>query len=44
EDKLKFDVVEAFKMEVEKEYEEVNTLDGVRIELEEGWILIRPSP
>ncbi len=43
EDRFKFDVVEAFKMEVEKEYEEVNTLDGVRIELEEGWVLIRPS-
>ena len=43
EDSLKFDVVEVFKMEVEKEYEEVNTLDGVRIELKEGWVLIRPS-
>ncbi len=43
EDSLKFDVVEVFKMEVEKEYKEVNTLDGVRIELEEGWVLIRPS-
>jgi len=43
EDKTKFDVVEALKIEVEKEYEEVNTLDGVRIELEEGWVLIRPS-
>ncbi|MBY8999537.1 MAG: phosphomannomutase/phosphoglucomutase [Candidatus Heimdallarchaeota archaeon] len=43
EDELKFDIVEAFKLEAEREFEEINTMDGVRIETKEGWILIRPS-
>ena len=43
DDKYKFEVVEAFKGEIEREYDNVNTLDGVRIDMEEGWVLIRPS-
>ena len=26
-----------------KEYEQVNTMDGVRIDFKEGWVLIRAS-
>jgi len=42
-DKIKFDVVEELKIELTKEYERINTLDGVRVDLEKGWVLIRPS-
>ena len=43
EDQIKFDVVEALKMELSKEHKNLNTLDGVRVNLENGWVLIRPS-
>ena len=26
-----------------QEFKKINTLDGIRIELEEGWALLRPS-
>jgi len=42
-DKIKFEVVEELKIELSKEYEKINTLDGVRVDLEKGWVLIRPS-
>ena len=42
-DKIKFDVVEELKIELSKEYERINTLDGVRVDLDKGWVLIRPS-
>ena len=42
-DKIKFDVVEEIKIELSKEYDKLNTLDGVRVDLEKGWVLIRPS-
>jgi phosphomannomutase len=43
DDRIKFDVLEELKIELSEEYPDINTLDGVRINLEEGWVLIRPS-
>jgi len=42
-DQIKFDVVDHLKKEFSNEFENVNTMDGIRVELEKGWILIRPS-
>lgn len=42
-DQLKFDVVNVLKDEFSKEFKKVNTMDGVRVEFDNGWILIRPS-
>ncbi|HEC89429.1 MAG TPA: hypothetical protein ENI44_02470 [Thermoplasmatales archaeon] len=42
-DLLKFKVVEQLNREVSEEYDNVENLDGVRINLSEGWVLIRPS-
>jgi phosphomannomutase len=42
-DEIKFDVVQHLKTRLAKEYEHVNTMDGVRVDLLEGWVLIRPS-
>ncbi len=42
-DDMKFGVVEALKKRLTAEYEQVNTMDGVRVDLPEGWVLIRPS-
>ncbi|MCD6402249.1 phosphomannomutase, partial [bacterium] len=42
-DEIKFRVAESLTKEFEKEYKKVNTLDGVKVEFDEGWILIRPS-
>ncbi|UCD13335.1 MAG: hypothetical protein JSW60_07195 [Thermoplasmatales archaeon] len=42
-DLIKFEVVERLKTEFSREFENVNTMDGVRVELNDGWVLIRPS-
>jgi phosphomannomutase len=42
-DELKFDVVKQLKQKLTAEYPHVNTMDGVRVDLENGWVLIRPS-
>lgn len=42
-DQIKFDVVQTLKTRLTSEYECVNTMDGVRVDLPEGWVLIRPS-
>jgi phosphomannomutase len=42
-DEIKFDVVQQLKQKLIKEFEHVNTMDGVRVDLPDGWILIRPS-
>ena len=42
-DQIKFNVVEQLKNELTKEFENINTMDGIRVELENGWVLIRPS-
>jgi len=42
-DDKKFAVVERLKKQLTKEYELVSTLDGVRVDFPDGWILIRAS-
>jgi phosphomannomutase / phosphoglucomutase len=42
-DELKFDVVTRLKQELSKEYKQVNTMDGVRVDFKDGWVLIRAS-
>jgi phosphomannomutase len=42
-DEIKFDVVQQLKQKLTKEFDHVNTMDGVRVDLPNGWILIRPS-
>ncbi len=42
-DLIKFDVVNKLKEDFSKEFEKVNTMDGVRVEFDNGWVLIRPS-
>ncbi|MCK4348598.1 MAG: hypothetical protein KAW47_08275 [Thermoplasmatales archaeon] len=42
-DQIKFDVVNKLKNVFKTEFENTNTLDGIRINLDEGWVLIRPS-
>lgn len=39
----KFDVVKLLKEELLKEFKNVNLMDGIRVELEKGWVLVRPS-
>jgi phosphomannomutase len=43
DDDKKFQVIDGLKEKMKSEYGDVNTLDGVRIDLEGGWVLIRPS-
>lgn len=43
DDKKKFIVIENLRRKFKKEYEQVTTLDGVRIDFPDGWILIRCS-
>ncbi len=43
DDNIKFTVVENLKKNLYNQYNNLNTLDGVRINLEHGWILIRAS-
>jgi phosphomannomutase len=43
EDEIKFDVIDELKTELSEEYSNINLLDGVRVNLDEGWVLIRPS-
>lgn len=42
-DENKFSVVERLKKKFAKEYDNVNVLDGIRIDTESGWVLIRAS-
>ncbi|VVB60787.1 Phosphoglucomutase/phosphomannomutase [uncultured archaeon] len=42
-DEIKFDVIKKLKQKLSKEYKQVNTMDGVRIDFEDGWVLIRAS-
>jgi len=42
-DKLKWDIVENLKEKLTREYSEVSTIDGVKVYLETGSVLIRPS-
>ncbi|MFB6265916.1 MAG: hypothetical protein ABEI07_02420 [Candidatus Nanohaloarchaea archaeon] len=40
---VKFEAVERLEEEFEEEYGDVDTMDGVRVNLEEGWVLVRAS-
>ncbi|MDI6721469.1 MAG: hypothetical protein QMD85_03700, partial [Candidatus Aenigmarchaeota archaeon] len=42
-DDVKFDAMKSMKEKIKKTFEDVNTLDGVRVDLENGWALIRVS-
>jgi phosphomannomutase len=42
-DEVKFDVIKRLKDTFTQEFENINTLDGIRVELDEGWALLRPS-
>jgi phosphomannomutase len=42
-DEIKFGVIQQLKQELSKEYEQVNTMDGVRVDFPDGWVLIRAS-
>ena len=41
-DQKKFEVVDSLKKEVAK-YGKVSLLDGIRVDMDKGWVLIRPS-
>ncbi|MBS3778360.1 MAG: hypothetical protein KGY50_03595, partial [Candidatus Thermoplasmatota archaeon] len=43
EDNIKFTVMKQLKKSYEETYENTNTLDGIRIDFPEGWVLIRAS-
>jgi len=43
EENIKFDVIDQLKEQLEQEYDQVNTLDGIRVNLQTGWVLIRAS-
>jgi phosphomannomutase/phosphoglucomutase len=42
-DQKKFEVVEKLKKEIASRYGKVSFLDGIRVDTEKGWALIRPS-
>jgi len=42
-DEIKFMVVQQLQRELVKEFPHVNIMDGVRVDLGTGWVLIRPS-
>ncbi len=42
-DETKFAVVDSLKDEMAREFERVNTMDGVRVDTDDGWALIRCS-
>lgn len=42
-DDKKFRVIDNLKTQLSKEYPQVNTMDGVRIDFKDGWVLIRAS-
>lgn len=42
-DELKFTVINHLKQTLSNEYSQVNTMDGVRVDFKDGWVLIRAS-
>ncbi len=42
-DEKKFEIMGKFKEFAVEEYQDVNTLDGVRISFDDGWVLVRAS-
>ena len=43
DDRIKFDIVKRVGKILEKEFGYVDMTDGIRVNLEKGWVLIRPS-
>jgi len=43
DDEKKFDVIEKLKNKFSNDFDKVNTMDGVRVDFDNGWILIRAS-
>jgi len=43
DDKIKFKVIDNLKERYAQEFEDINTLDGIRIGFNDGWVLIRAS-
>src|SRR3989338_9220949 len=43
DDRKKFTVIENLKKKLTKQYKNISTLDGVRVDLPNGWVLIRAS-
>lgn len=43
DDDLKFEVIKNLKRKLEKKYEKTNILDGIKIDFDGSWILIRAS-
>ena len=42
-DDVKFDVIKRVSEQSAKEYEKLSNLDGVRVQLDDGWVLVRAS-
>jgi len=42
-DEIKFKLIEALKKEFKRVYKRVNTMDGIKVYFDFGWILIRAS-
>jgi phosphomannomutase len=42
-DDVKFGVIESLKKRLSREHEKVNTMDGVRVDFDYGWVLVRAS-
>ncbi len=42
-DQQKFDVIKKLKEDLSEKYNDVNTLDGIRVDLKDSWVLIRAS-
>jgi phosphomannomutase len=42
-DEIKFDIIQQLKQKLSKEYKQVNTMDGIRVDFKDGWVLIRAS-
>ena len=42
-DDKKFKVIENLKEKLRKEFDNVNTIDGVRVDFSSGWVLMRVS-
>jgi phosphomannomutase len=42
-DERKFQVMDSVREDLRKRYPNINTMDGIRVDFENGWVLVRPS-
>jgi phosphomannomutase len=42
-DNVKFDVIKSMSLSLKRDFDNVNTMDGIRIDQDDGWVLIRVS-